>query len=225
VEETKETTHMALDKFIFRTLVGGLMMGHGLQKLTGSFGGPGLESTEKTMNGLGLHPAKQQAQAVALSETIGGGLTAAGFLSPLGPAMMIGSQVVAIKKVHLKNGLWASRGGYEYNITIMAACFALAADGPGLLSVDWVLGKQRSGLKWALVAAALGLGAAAATLRFADQLTPAGESKDGPTEEPPSVPPREQEPDHAGHDHAGHDHAGHDHAGHDQSEHSSESNS
>jgi len=35
------------------------------------------------MGAIGLHPAKHQGLAAALSETIGGGLTAAGFLSPL----------------------------------------------------------------------------------------------------------------------------------------------
>ena len=83
---------------------------------------------------------------MALSETIGGGLTALGFLSPLGPAMIMGTMAVAIKKVHLKNGLWSSNKGYEFNLTLIAASFALAADGPGLLSVDWMLGKQRKGL-------------------------------------------------------------------------------
>jgi putative oxidoreductase len=214
---------MALDKFVLRTLVGGLVLGHGLQKLTGSFGGPGLEGTEKTMNALGLHPAKYQARAVALSETIGGGLTVAGFLSPLGPAMIMGTMAVAIKKVHLKNGLWVSRGGSEFNLTLIGASFALAADGPGLMSVDWVLGKQRSGLKWAMAAAGLGFGAAAAVLRIGEQMTPTApasdEDKDGAVGEPRSVPSLRHEHDHEGHDHEGHDHEGHDHEGHDHEGH------
>ncbi len=182
---------MALDKFFLRTFVGGLMMGHGLQKLNGSFGGPGLEGMEKAMEGLGLHPAEYQARAVAMSETIGGGLTALGFLSPLGPAMVMGTMAVAIKKVHLKNGFWASNKGYEFNLTLIAAAFALAADGPGLLSVDWLLGKQRKGLKWALAAAALGAGAAAAAIEVGNKLAPVGssaaEAGDSLTEEPPTV--------------------------------------
>jgi len=183
---------MALDKFVLRTVVGGLMVGHGLQKLNGSFGGPGLEGTEKTMRALGMYPPELQARAVALSETIGGGLTALGLFSPLGPAMIMGTMAVAVQKVHLKNGLWASRKGYEFNLTLIAASFALAADGPGLLSVDWLLGKQRSGLRWALAAAALGGGAAAAALKMGEKLVPVGSSSgvagDGPTEEPRSAP-------------------------------------
>jgi putative oxidoreductase len=96
---------MALGRLVLRATVGGLIVGHGLQKLKGSFGGPGLEGTEQMIGSIGLHPAKHQAWAAALSETIGGGLTVAGFLTPLGPAMIIGSQAVAIQKVHAKNGV------------------------------------------------------------------------------------------------------------------------
>jgi putative oxidoreductase len=176
---------VATGRFILRAAVGGLMMGHGLQKLQGRFGGPGLEGTEQMMGAMGMHPAKHQARAAALSETIGGGLTAAGFLSPLGPAMIIGTMAVAIKKVHGKNGLWVHEGGYEYNLTLIAASLALAAEGPGVLSLDALLRKHRSGLQWAIVAAALGLGGAAATLAVADRMAPSGEPADeaaGPAE-------------------------------------------
>lgn len=167
---------MSKGSLVLRAAVGGIMLGHGLQKLNGAFDGPGLEGTEQITKSLGLHPAKHQARAVALSETLGGALTAAGFLSPLGPSMIMGTHVVAIKKVHLKNGFWSSKGGYEFNLLLMAASFALAAQGPGKLSVDGLLGKQRSGLHWALLAAALAFGAAAATLKVADAMAPVEET-------------------------------------------------
>jgi putative oxidoreductase len=159
-------------RFVLRVTVGGLMLGHGLQKLNGSFGGPGLEATQKSMDAIGLHPAKQQGLAAALSETIGGGLTAAGFLSPLGPAMITGTMIVAIKKVHAKNGVWVSKGGYEYNATIIAAALSLATAGPGMLSLDGLLRRQRSGLRWGVLALATGVGGAAATLAASNKMQP-----------------------------------------------------
>ncbi|MGH9093559.1 MAG: DoxX family protein [Acidimicrobiales bacterium] len=163
---------MSLARLTLRATVGGLMMGHGLQKLTGSVGGPGLKGTEQTLASLGMHPAKQHALAVALSETAGGGLTAAGFLSPLGPAMITGVMAVAIRKVHAKNGVWVTKGGYEFNLTLMAAALSLAIEGPGVLSIDGLLRKQRSGLHWGVLALALGLGAAAGTLAVAEKFAP-----------------------------------------------------
>jgi putative oxidoreductase len=163
---------MTIGRTILRTTLGGLMLGHGLQKLQGSFDGPGLEGTEQAMGAMGIHPAKQQALAAALSETIGGGLTAAGLFSPLGPAMIIGTMAVAIKKVHFKNGVWVTKGGYEYNALIIAAAIALAADGPGAISLDGLLRRRRSGLLWGIGAIALGLAGAAATLAIAEKFTP-----------------------------------------------------
>lgn len=163
---------MASGRLLLRTVVGGLMVGHGLQKLNGSFDGPGLEGTAKMMGAIGLHPARQQALAAALSETVGGTLTAAGFLSPLGPAMITGTMAVAIEKVHKKNGVWVTSGGFEYNLTLIAAALALAAEGPGPLSLDGLFGRYRSGLRWAVLAAALGLGGALATVKLSEQVAP-----------------------------------------------------
>jgi putative oxidoreductase len=166
---------MPTGRLLLRATVGGLLLGHGLQKLNGSFGGAGLEGTERAMNALGLHPAKQQALAAALSETIGGGLTAAGFLSPLGPAMIAGTMFVAIHKVHAKNGVWVTDGGFEYNATIIAAALSLATAGPGALSIDGLLGKQRSGLRWGILTLIMAAGGAAATLAVANAMRPVGE--------------------------------------------------
>ena len=163
---------MPSGRFVLRMTVGGLMMGHGLQKLNGSFGGPGLEATQESMGAIGLHPAQQQGLAAALSETIGGGLTAAGFLSPLGPAMIMGTMIVAIQKVHVKNGPWVTKGGYEYNATIIAAALSLATAGPGVLSLDGLLRKQRSGLRWGVLALAMAAGGAASTLAISNKMQP-----------------------------------------------------
>ena len=226
---------MAFDKLVLRSLVGGLLMGHGLQKLNGSFGGPGLDGTEQMMKGLGMYPPEYHARAVALTETIGGGLTALGFLSPLGPAMIMGTMAVAIQKVHLKNGLWAAKQGYEFNLTLIAASFALAADGPGLLSIDWMLRKQRKGLGWALAAAAAAGGAAAVVLRVADRMAPSSadtadtaDTADGVADGAPVTSAKHEtdrptpdlsEEGHSDHEHSDHDHSDHDHSAHEHSAH------
>lgn len=161
---------MAKGSFVLRATVGGIMLGHGLQKLQGAFGGPGLEGTEKFLKSLDMHPAKYHARAVALSETAGGALTAAGLFSPLGPAMVIGTMAVAVQKVHLKKGFFLSQGGYEFNLLLMSAAFTLATQGPGLFSLDALLRKRRSGLRYGLLALGIGLGAAAATLKVAETM-------------------------------------------------------
>jgi putative oxidoreductase len=187
---------MPTGRFLLRTTLGTLMLGHGLQKLNGSFGGQGLEATEQAMGALGLHPAKHQARAAALSETVGGGLTALGFLSPLGPAMIAGTMVVAIQKVHAKNGVWISDGGFEYNALIIAAALTLAAQGPGPVSLDGLLRKERSGQKWGVLALAMGVAGAATTLAVANRFRPddgpeagGGEGSSDPSADPTKPAP------------------------------------
>lgn len=174
---------MAGGRLVLRTVVGGLMAGHGLQKLQGKFDGPGIKGTEQMMGSIGMQPARYQAYAAALSETVGGGLTAAGFLSPLGPAMIIGTMAVAIKKVHAPNGPWVTKGGFEYNLVLIAAAFASAAEGPGPISIDGIRGKSKGGFFQGLLALGLGAGAAAAALAAADRLSPEDTAGEDPTQE------------------------------------------
>jgi putative oxidoreductase len=44
--------------------------------------------------------------------------------------------VVAIATVHLSKGFWVTKGGFEYNLTLIAASAALAITGPGPYSLD-----------------------------------------------------------------------------------------
>ena len=59
--------------------------------------------------------------------------------------------------MHLKNGFFNSKGGYEFNVTLTAAAAALAIDGPGPISVDAVAGKARWGLFWGVFAVVGGI--------------------------------------------------------------------
>ena len=48
---------------LMRTLIGGLFIGHGTQKLFGWFGGHGPEGTGQFFEALGLRPGKRNAMA------------------------------------------------------------------------------------------------------------------------------------------------------------------
>jgi putative oxidoreductase len=160
---------MGLATTTLRIGLGSIMAGHGLQKLAGKFGGPGLDGAAAGFESMGFVPGKPYAAAAALSETIGGGLLATGTLTPLGAAMVTGTMAVAIKKVHAKNGLWVTQGGMEYNLVLMAGAFALTEVGPGRLALDGIITKRRQGFGWALVQLAAGVGGAAAVIALAQR--------------------------------------------------------
>src|SRR3954454_14113622 len=164
---------MSVGRLVARTVIGGLFIGHGTQKLFGWFGGPGRAGTEAMMESIQMRPAKVHAVLAGTTETIGGSLLAAGLATPLASAALTGVMTTAIRKVHLPNGPWAANGGWEYNAVLIAAVTALAETGPGLLSLDRLRGKERKGIHWALCSLALGVGAAVLTMAAGERGAPA----------------------------------------------------
>jgi putative oxidoreductase len=148
---------MTAGRLIARLTIGGLFVGHGTQKLFGWFGGHGPDATAETMEKLELRPGRRHALAAGISETGGGALLALGALTPAAAAMLSGTMFTAIRKVHFKKGLWNTGGGYEYNLTLIAALAALVEVGPGSPSLDRRLGIGRTGSGWALASIAAGL--------------------------------------------------------------------
>jgi putative oxidoreductase len=154
---------------VLRVVVGGLFVGHGLQKLAGWFRGHGLEGTGQAFESMGLRPGRVHASAAGFSEAAGGALVAAGLLTPLGSAMLSGTMITAIRKVHAPNGPWAAEGGYEYNLVLLAVLFAINDLGPGELSLDERLGIRRAGPGWAIAELAAGAIGSTAVLAMAER--------------------------------------------------------
>jgi putative oxidoreductase len=161
---------MSLGRVALRTTVGSLFVGHGLQKLTGAFDGHGLDATADMFGSLGMRPARAHATAAALAETGGGLGLVLGAFTPLASSALIATMITAIRTVHGKNGPWATSGGYEYNLVLIAAAALLADVGPGRPSVDAARGRDGAGAGGALLALALGaagsFGASAVSTRF-----------------------------------------------------------
>jgi putative oxidoreductase len=157
---------MALGLLVLRVVVGLFFIGHGSQKLFGAFGGHGIEGTGGFFEQLGLKPGRLHALGAGLAEFLGGLLLALGLLAPIAAAMLIGTMTVAIATVHLSKGPWASEGGYEYNLVLIAVAFAVASIGPGRWSVDHAAGIHMSGPGWALAALGAGVLGGLATMAF-----------------------------------------------------------
>ena len=164
---------MKIGRLLLRTVVGGLFVGHGVQKLFGWFDGPGLETTAQGFEHLGLRPGKPNAIAAGTAEAGGGALLALGLETPFAASVLTATMLTAIHRVHASKGPWVTNGGYEYNVVLIAAVLALAEVGPGPLSLDAARGRERSGSHWALAALATGaIGAIGSYAIAAAQLAP-----------------------------------------------------
>ena len=117
-----------------------IFIGHGAQKLFGSFGGPRISGFAKMLEQLGVKPAKSMAILAGLAEFVGGILVMIGFLDACCGAGLIGVMIVAIVTVHLKNGFFNTNGGYEFNLALAGMALTLLIAGAGAYSLDSVLG-------------------------------------------------------------------------------------
>jgi putative oxidoreductase len=79
-------------------------------------------------------------------------------------AAAIGLMATAAATDHRGKGPFVFKGGWEYTGVVAVVAAALAALGPGRLSVDALRGSRRHGAKWAALAIMLGIGSSAGLL-------------------------------------------------------------
>jgi putative oxidoreductase len=125
---------------LLRVITGGLFIGHGMQKLFGSFGGYGLKGTAGWLESLGLKPGLVWAGMAGIGELGGGLLTVLGLGGPLGPIMTVTAMKMATFKAHAGKPIWATDGGAELPVVNIAVGTALMMTGPGRFSLDSAFG-------------------------------------------------------------------------------------
>lgn len=125
---------------VIRLTTGGLLTGHGAQKLFGWFGGSGPAGTARMLESLGIRPGRPWAYLAGLGEFLGGTLTALGLFHPFGPMLIIGVMSVATGTAHRGKPIWVAKGGAELPVTNMANALGLTLAGPGRFSLDSMLG-------------------------------------------------------------------------------------
>ncbi len=122
---------------ILRLAVGTVFLAHGAQKVF-VFGHAGVAGMLGSMR---IPLPSLMAVVLMAVEFLGGAALLLGLLTRWAAALNGFDMVVAILAVHLKNGFFNPRG-FEFPLTLLAACIALAMLGPGAASVDGALAKR-----------------------------------------------------------------------------------
>ncbi|THA57910.1 DoxX family protein [Streptomyces sp. A1136] len=142
---------------VLRLLVGLLIAGHGVQKISSHLGGRGLDGGSAEFRGDGFRGGTLTALAAGGGQIGSGLLLAAGLLTPLAATGAIGVMTVALT-VKWHNGLWVQNDGYEYPLVLIVSAAALAATGPGAWSLDAELGLAPYPLWWTALVLTAGVG-------------------------------------------------------------------
>lgn len=124
---------------VLRFTVGVVFIAHGYNHI---FGGGRIPGTARWFESLGMRPGILHAWTASATELGAGVLLILGLATPLAAAGVIGTMVVAWVTNHLRNGFFVFRPGegYEYVMVLTACGVAIGAAGPGMLSMDQLLG-------------------------------------------------------------------------------------
>ena len=120
-----------------------VFVGHGAQKVFGTFGGPGLAKW-MTLTKLApslMRPAAFWLAADALGELIGGLLILLGLCTRLGAFLICCAMLTAIAHVHWPN-FFLTNNGFEYPLLIIGVALSLLITGGGRASIDLWLSKR-----------------------------------------------------------------------------------
>lgn len=153
------SSQIDLGLLVIRACLGLFLAYHGYNKV---FGKGGLSGTAGWFASIGMKWPTWQARLAASTEIGAGLLLAAGLLTPVAAAGVIGIMVVAIVVAHAKVGFFVflPNQGWEYCATIALGALAIGTTGPGDWSLDNAFDLAYDGWNGFLVAALLGLGAA-----------------------------------------------------------------
>jgi putative oxidoreductase len=123
---------------VLRVVLGIIFLVHGWQKLFG-FGFHGVAGFFGT---LGIPLPAITSIVVTLVEFFGGLALLLGLFTRWAAILIAIDMFGAIFFVHLKNGFFNQRMGFEYPLILLAATIALALGGGGAASVDGLLAKR-----------------------------------------------------------------------------------
>ncbi|HEY2724815.1 MAG TPA: DoxX family protein [Pseudonocardiaceae bacterium] len=149
---------------LLRLVVGLTMMAHGYSHV---WGGGGLAGTARWFGSMGLRPPKLHAAMSGAGELGAGAALALGLLTPLAAAFIVGAMVIAFVVAHRRNGFFVFNEGYEYVLVIAVVCAVIGLLGPGTISVDHLLGLDRTLAGGTGLALTVGLGVGGAAVLLA----------------------------------------------------------
>lgn len=120
---------------LLRLAAGGFLLPHGLGKLFGWFGGPGLAGFAAELQQFGLPSAAPLPLVLAALQTALGLMVVAGAFTRIAAVGAAAFLAVTVA-LNLSHGWFWMHGGIEYPMLWLLAHVAIALTGPGTLSID-----------------------------------------------------------------------------------------
>lgn len=135
--------HRNKSQFLIRAALGVIFAAHGMQKVFGAFGGPGLSGFADYMEGMvGVMPTVT-AYAVAFGELLAGVALLFGCFHRIAAVIVIVVMLGAVWHVHWHDGFFFQDGGFEYNLALICMALAVFLGGPGAFAYKIEFKKEK----------------------------------------------------------------------------------
>ncbi|AJW71537.1 DoxX family protein [Nitrosopumilus adriaticus] len=133
LSETKMSQNILHDitHWGIRASIGAIFLVHSLKKFDPSW--------QEWLVGIGIPPEMQL--PIALAEFIGGILLIIGVLNRITGAVFSVILLGAIFHIRWENGFFVSKGGWEWDLVMLAAVLAIIVAGPGRISLASLIKK------------------------------------------------------------------------------------
>ena len=151
-----------LGLLFLRIGIGGVFFGHGMQKVFGLWGGPGIDGFARALEGSGFTQPVTLSWVTGLTELIGGAFVVLGVLTPLAATGLLAIMINTVI-VNWGAGIFVGPGAavnaVEYDLALGLAAAALVFTGPGRIALDNGRTWHRRPAPWGVLALVIGVAA------------------------------------------------------------------
>lgn len=145
---------------LLRFAVGGTFFAHGMQKVFGLWGGPGITGFAQVLDGFGFTQSVTLAWVTGITELVAGAFVVLGVLTPLAAAGLLGIMINVV--LLTAGGGFFEPTGVELEAVLGLAAAALVLTGPGRIALDNGRTWHRRPAPWGVLALVIGVAAAVA---------------------------------------------------------------
>ena len=146
---------------LLRFAVGGTFFAHGMQKVFGLWGGPGIGGFAQVLQGYGFTEPVTLAWVTGLTELVAGAFVVLGVGTPLAAAGLLAIMINAVL-LEAGGGFFEASdgGGVELEVVLGLAAAALVLTGAGRIALERGRTWNRRPAAWGVLALVIGVAAA-----------------------------------------------------------------
>ena len=147
---------------LLRLAVGGTFFAHGMQKVFGLWGGPGIAGFARMLDTYGYQQATTLSWVTGIGELVAGAFVVLGVLTPIAAAGLVAVKINAVL-IKLSSGFFvaspAGADAVELDVVLGLTAAAIVFTGPGRIALDNGRPWHRRPASWGVLALVVGVAA------------------------------------------------------------------